>query len=154
MRGKPAPKRDLLPDPKFNKEIISKFVNYVMQSGKKTTAQKIVYGAFDVISNTAKTDPMEVFEAAMRNVTPTVEVRSRRIGGANYQIPVEVRGDRRHALAFRWILEAARKKSGKSMQERLAAELLSASKGEGDAIKKREDVHKMAESNRAFAHFG
>ena len=153
MRGKQAPKRDIQPDPKFNNEVIAKFVNYVMKRGKKSTAQRIVYDAFEVISQNTKRDPVEVFEQALKNVIPNVEVRSRRIGGANYQIPVEVRGDRRHALAFRWILEAARSKKGKSMKDKLASELMSAAKGEGDAIKKREDVHRMAESNRAFAHF-
>ena len=153
MRGKQAPKRDIQPDPKFNNEVIAKFVNYVMERGKKSTAQRIVYDAFEVISQNTKRDPVEVFEQALKNVIPNVEVRSRRIGGANYQIPVEVRGDRRHALAFRWILEAARSKKGKSMKDKLASELMSAAKGEGDAIKKREDVHRMAESNRAFAHF-
>lgn len=153
MRGKQIPKRSIQPDPKFNNETISKFVNYVMERGKKSTAQKIVYDAFEIISQNTKRDPLEVFDQAMKNVTPNVEVRSRRIGGANYQIPVEVRGDRRNALAFRWILEAARSKKGKSMKDKLASELMSAAKGEGDAIKKREDVHRMAESNRAFAHF-
>lgn len=153
MRGKQIPKRSIQPDPKFNNETISKFVNYVMERGKKSTAQKIVYDAFEIISQNMKRDPLEVFDQAMKNVTPNVEVRSRRIGGANYQIPVEVRGDRRNALAFRWILEAARSKKGKSMKDKLASELMSAAKGEGDAIKKREDVHRMAESNRAFAHF-
>lgn len=154
MRGKQAPKRKILPDPKFNNLTIAKFINYVMKQGKKTTAQRIVYGAFDIISNKTKSDPLETFNEAIKNITPSVEVRSRRIGGANYQIPVEVRGERRHALAFRWILDAARKKSGRSMEDRLAVELMNAAKGEGDAIKKREDVIKMAESNRAFAHFG
>ncbi|MFA5031262.1 MAG: 30S ribosomal protein S7 [Patescibacteria group bacterium] len=153
MRGKQAPKRDIQPDPKFNNEVIAKFVNYVMKRGKKSTAQRIVYDALEVISQSTKRDPIEVFDQALKNVIPNIEVRSRRIGGANYQIPVEVRGDRRHSLAFRWILEAARSKKGKSMKDKLASELMSAAKGEGDAIKKREDVHRMAESNRAFAHF-
>lgn len=154
MRGKQVQKKVLAPDPKFNSELIAKFINYIMFDGKKTVAQRIVYDAFDIISDKTKTDPIEIFEKALKNVTPTVEVRSRRIGGANYQIPVEVRGERRNALAFRWILEATRKKSGRPMAERLANELMNASNSEGDAMKKREDVHRMAESNRAFAHFG
>lgn len=154
MRGKESPKRIIDPDPKFNNLLISKFINYVMKGGKKTTAQHIVYSAFDIISDKMKSDPLEIFNQAIKNVTPAVEVRSRRIGGANYQIPVEVRGNRRNALAFRWILEAARSKKGASMEVRLANEIMSAAKSEGDAIKKKEDVLRMAESNRAFAHFG
>jgi len=153
MRGKQAPKRRIQPDPKFNNELITKFVNYVMERGKKSVAQRIVYDAFEIISESTKRDPIEVFDQALKNVTPTVEVRSRRIGGANYQIPIEVRGERRYSLAFRWILGAARAKKGKSMKEKLAFEIMGAAKGEGDAIKKREDVYRMAEANRAFAHF-
>jgi len=153
MRGKQAPKRVILPDPKYSNVLVAKFINYVMQGGKKSTAQKVVYNAFDIISEKTKQDPIEVFDAALKNVGPALEVRSRRIGGANYQIPVPVRGDRRTALTYRWILTAARSKKGKPMAERLANELMDAANNEGDAIKKRGDVQKMAEANRAFAHF-
>lgn len=153
MRGKQAPKRIIAPDPKFNSVTIAKLINYVMERGKKTVAQSIVYGAFDIISAKSKQDPIEVFEKAMKNVTPILEVRSRRVGGANYQVPVEVRGDRKLALAFRWLLIAAAGRKGKPMAEKLAEELMAAAKNEGAAIKKREDVHRMAEANRAFAHF-
>lgn len=153
MRGKQAPKRVIAPDPKFNSVTIAKLINYVMERGKKTVAQSIVYGAFDIISAKSKQDPIEIFEKAMKNVTPILEVRSRRVGGANYQVPVEVRGDRKLALAFRWLLIAAAGRKGKPMAEKLAEELMAAAKNEGAAIKKREDVHRMAEANRAFAHF-
>ncbi|MDP1709860.1 MAG: 30S ribosomal protein S7 [Candidatus Komeilibacteria bacterium] len=153
MRGKRAPKRVIAPDPKFNSVTIAKLINYVMERGKKSVAQSIVYGAFDIISAKGKQDPIEIFEKAMKNVTPILEVRSRRVGGANYQVPVEVRGDRKLALAFRWLLGAASSRKGKPMAEKLAEELMAAAKNEGAAIKKREDVHRMAEANRAFAHF-
>lgn len=153
MRGKRAPKRNINPDWKFQSPVIAKLINQVMHGGKKSTAEKIVYGALDIISEKTKKDPLEVFDTALRNVSPTVEVKSRRIGGANYQIPVEVVGNRKLALAFRWIIEAARKKKGKAMKEKLAFELMGAASNEGDAIKKKEDVHRMAEANRAFAHF-
>lgn len=153
MRGKQAPKRKIEPDWKFQSPVIAKLINQVMQRGKKTVAEKIVYGALDVISEKTKKDPLEVFDKALKNVSPTVEVKSRRIGGANYQIPIEVVGNRKLALAFRWLIEAAKNKKGKSMKEKLAQELINASSNEGDAIKKKEDVHRMAEANRAFAHF-
>lgn len=132
---------------------ISKFINYIMLNGKKTIAQKIVYGAFDVIKNTTGKDGVEVFEEAIKNTSPNVEVRSKRIGGSNYQIPVEVRDVRKFLLSSRWIIAAAKAKKGKPMHEKLAEELILAANGEGSAVKKREDVHKMAESNKAFAHF-
>ncbi len=153
MRGKQAPKRVITPDPKYSNVLVAKFVNYVMLDGKKTTAQRVVYDCFDLISDKTKKDAVEVFETAIKNVGPALEVRSRRIGGANYQIPVPVRGDRRVTLAFRWILSAARSKKGRPMAARLADELMAAAENEGDAIKKRADVQKMAEANRAFAHF-
>ena len=137
----------------YNSEKVAKFVNYVMLDGKKTVAQMIVYGAFDKIKEKTKTEPIEVFELAIKNVGPAMEVRSRRIGGANYQVPREVRPERKLALAMRWILIAARKQSGRPMKECLADELISASKNEGEAVKKRENTHKMAEANKAFAHF-
>lgn len=153
MRGKRAPRRKIAPDPKFNSTNIGKFINYVMRRGKKTTAQSVVYGAFDIIAERTKQEPVAIFEKAVKNVSPILEVRSRRVGGANYQVPIEVRGDRKLALTFRWILLAARSRKGKPMAEKLAEELMAAAKGEGAAIKKREDVHRMAEANRAFAHF-
>ena len=153
MRGKKAPKRDIAPDPRYNSTVIAKFINYLMSEGKKSVAQNVMYSAFDIISEKTKKDPTEIFNAALKNVSPSLEVRSRRIGGANYQIPIEVRGGRHNALAFRWIITAARAKKGKPMAQRLASELMEAANGEGAAMKKREDVHRMAESNRAFAHF-
>jgi len=153
MRGKSTPKRSILPDPKFHSVLVSKFINTLMERGKKTVARRVVYEAFELIAAKTKKDPLEIFDTAMKNVTPTVEVRSRRIGGANYQIPVEVRGDRKNALAFRWMLGAARSKKGKPMHQKLAMEIMNAANNEGDAIKKKEDVHRMAEANRAFAHF-
>jgi small subunit ribosomal protein S7 len=153
MRGKRAPKRKLLPDPKYKSTTIAKFINYVMERGKKTVAQSIVYGAFDIINKKLNQDPLEVFDQALKNVTPALEVKSRRVGGANYQIPIPVRGERKLALACHWILDAARHKKGKPMAEKLANELMEAYQNQGDAVKKRMDVHRMAEANRAFAHF-
>jgi small subunit ribosomal protein S7 len=152
-RRREVPKRDILPDPKFGNVEVSKFVNVIMTSGKKSVAERIVYGAFDVISKKSGKDPVEVFALAINNVKPVVEVKSRRVGGANYQVPVEVRPSRRLALSMRWIREAARKRSEKSMDQRLATELLEASEGRGAAMKKREEVHRMAEANKAFSHF-
>lgn len=153
MRGKQAVKRVLPPDAKFGSVLITKLINYVMLDGKKTVAQRVVYDAFDIISKETKQDPMQVFETALKNVVPTVEVKSRRVGGANYQVPIPVRGDRRYALAYRWILAAARGKKGKPMAQRLANELIAAANNEGESIKKKQDVQRMAEANRAFAHF-
>lgn len=153
MRGKKAPKREIAPDPKFARTDIAKLINYVMERGKKTVAQGIVYDAFVEISEKTKRDPLEVFDVALRNVGPSMEVRGKRVGGANYQIPYPVRAERRFTLACRWILEAARKKKGKRMATKLADELIAASTEQGDAFKKKMDVHKMAEANRAFAHF-
>ncbi len=154
MRGKKqAPKRVILPDPKYQSEVIAKFINKVMERGKKTVARKIVYQAFDLIAKKTKQDPQDVFELALKNVSPQVEVKSRRVGGANYQVPVEVKGDRKQALAIRWLIEAANTKKGRPMHQKLGEELMLAAKNEGDAIKKKQDVHRMAEANRAFAHF-
>lgn len=153
MRGKQAPTRKISPDVKFDNLVIAKFINLVMKRGKKSIAQKIFYQALDIVSNKTKKDAVGVFDQAMKNVAPVLEVKSRRIGGANYQIPIEVRGDRKLGLAMRWIIEAARKKKGRSMSEKLAQEFIDASQKQGEAIKKREDVHRMAEANRAFAHF-
>jgi len=153
MRKKQKFKREYRPDPLYNNELVGRFINQVMRKGKKTVAQKIVYGAFEQIKKESGGDPVKVFESAINNVAPTLEVRSRRIGGANYQVPVEVRSDRRITLAMRWILQAARSRRGKPMHAKLAEELLAASKNEGAAIKKKQDTHRMAEANKAFAHF-
>ena len=153
MRGKQAPKRKIDPDYKFNRVDIAKFINYLMQDGKKTVAEKIFYGSMDIVSQKTKKDALEVFDAALRNVSPIVEVKGRRIGGANYQVPVEVRGERQFTLASRWIIGAANNIKGKSMKNKLATVIMDSATGQGDAVKKREDVHKMAEANRAFAHF-
>ena len=152
-RRREVPKRDVLPDPKFGNQDVSKFINVIMQSGKKSVAERIVYGAFDHISSKSGKDPLEVFSVAVANVKPVVEVKSRRVGGANYQVPVEVRPSRRMALSMRWLREAARKRAEKSMAQRLAGELLEASEGRGSAMKKREEVHRMAEANKAFSHY-
>ncbi|MDD5341605.1 MAG: 30S ribosomal protein S7 [Patescibacteria group bacterium] len=153
MRGKKAPKREIKLDPKFKNQQIAKFTNYLMRRGKKSTAQKIVYDCFNTISEKTKQDALEIFERAVRNVSPSLEVRGRRVGGANYQIPFPVRQERKFALASRWIIEAANKRKGKKMADKLAQELMDAAQGIGDAFKKKEDVHKMADANRAFAHF-
>ncbi|MEY4591359.1 MAG: hypothetical protein RIR18_254 [Pseudomonadota bacterium] len=152
-RRREVPKRDILPDPKFGNVDVSKFINAVMQSGKKSVAERIVYGAFDTITSKGGKDPLEVFNSAIANVRPMVEVKSRRVGGANYQVPVEVRPARRMALAMRWLREAARKRSEKTMGLRLAAEMLEAAENRGGAVKKRDEVHRMAEANKAFSHF-
>lgn len=152
MRGKSAPKRDLTPDAKYGSILIAKLVNYVMKDGKKSIARRVVYDALDIVAAETQLDPMEVFDNAIKNVTPSVEVKSKRVGGANYQVPMPVRGDRRYALTYRWILAAARSKKGRPMCEKLANEIIAASKNEGDAVKKKLDVQRMAEANRAFAH--
>ncbi len=152
---RPVKNRNIVgPDMKFNSTKVEKFINSVMWDGKKSTARKVVYDAFDIIQEKTKVEsPLEVFEEALRNVGPAMEIRSRRVGGANYQVPREVRPERKQALAYRWILAAARARKGMPMANRLAEEIIAASKNEGPAIKKREDTHKMAESNKAFAHF-
>ncbi|MFA5359116.1 MAG: 30S ribosomal protein S7 [Patescibacteria group bacterium] len=153
MRGKQAPKRKIYPDSKYNNVVIAKFTNYIMERGKKTTAQNIIYKAFDIIAEKTKKNPIEVFDGAIKNVAPLLEIRSRRVGGANYQIPYPVRGDRRNVLAFRWLITAAKARKGMPMSKCLAAEFIDAYNKEGAAIKKREDAHRMAEANKAFAHF-
>lgn len=153
MRGKRAPRRKIAPDPRYNNVVIQKFINHLMCKGKKSVAQTVLYKSFDIIKEKTKKDPTEVFDRAIKNVSPILEVVSRRIGGANYQIPIEVRLDRRLALAMRWIIEAAQSKKGRPMREKLAQELIDAANNQGEAIKKREDIHRMAEANRAFAHF-
>jgi len=152
-RRREVPKRDILPDPKFSSTELTKFVNVIMLDGKKAVAERIVYGALDQIGKKSGKDPIEVFTLAINNVKPMVEVKSRRVGGANYQVPVEVRPVRRLALAMRWLREAAKKRGEKSMPLRLAGELAEAAEGRGGAMKKREEVHRMAEANKAFAHF-
>jgi len=148
-----AEKREVLPDPKFGNIVITKFMNSVMHHGKKSVAESIVYGALGIIEGKTKQDALGVFEQALDNVMPSIEVRSRRVGGATYQVPVEVRSSRRQALGIRWLISAARSRNEKTMTERLSAELLDASNNRGNAVKKREDVHKMAEANRAFSHY-
>ena len=153
MRKRRAPKRDVLPDALYKSKVITKLVNGIMIDGKKGVAEKIVYSAFDIIASKSKQDALEVFNTAIENVKPVVEVRSRRVGGATYQVPCEVRADRRQALAIRWILDAAHKRSETTMTDRLAGELLDAFANKGSAIKKREDTHRMAEANKAFSHY-
>jgi len=154
MRRKIKNKHEIQPDLVYNSVKVGKLTNYVMERGKKSTARKIITDALDIIKKDAKvTDPTEILELALKNTAPQVEVRSRRVGGANYQVPVEVRPERRQALSMRWIIEAARSKKGKPMAHKLATEIIAASKGEGEAVKKRENTHKMAEANKAFAHF-
>ncbi|WP_416307136.1 30S ribosomal protein S7 [Neptunicella sp. SCSIO 80796] len=145
--------RKILPDPKFGSQLLAKFMNVVMLDGKKSTAEKIVYGALDIVAEKTGKEHLDVFEVALDNIRPTVEVKSRRVGGSTYQVPVEVRPVRRNALGMRWLVEAARKRGEKSMAQRLAAEMLDASENKGSAVKKREDVHRMAEANKAFAHY-
>ena len=153
MRKRRAEKRRVIPDPKYNDIVLAKFINYIMDGGKKNTARKLVYEAFDVIAEKTKKEPLEVFKTALNNVAPVLEVRSRRVGGATYQVPIEVREDRRLALAIRWIKTYSKQRRDKSMANKLAAELLAAFKGEGSSVKKRDDTHRMAEANKAFAHF-
>ncbi len=148
-----AQKREILPDAKYGDLVVAKFMNSIMLEGRKATAEKIVYGAFDLVNQKMSQDPVKVFHEAMENVKPSVEVRSRRVGGATYQVPVEVRADRRQALAIRWIVTAARKRSERTMQERLSGEFMDAAANRGGAVKKREDTHKMADANKAFSHY-
>ena len=148
-----AEKREVLPDPKFGDIVLSRFMNVLMYDGKKSTAERIVYGAFDIVEGRAKADPLELFKQALDNVAPAIEVRSRRVGGATYQVPVEVRPERRQALAIRWLITAARNRNETTMVDRLSGELMDAANNRGTAVKKREDTHKMAEANRAFAHY-
>ena len=152
-RKGPAPKRQILPDPKFNSKVLARFINKVMLCGKKSTAERITYDALELIQEKMGKDPMDVFSQALSNAMPLVEVRPRRVGGATYQVPMEVRPDRRQAMAMRWLINFARKRPGRSMEEKLAGELMDASNNLGASIKKREDTHKMAEANKAFAHY-
>ncbi|SHJ96954.1 SSU ribosomal protein S7P [Malonomonas rubra DSM 5091] len=152
-RRREVPKRVILPDPKFHDQLVAKFVNNVMVDGKKSTAEQIVYGAFDLVAERTGNDPLEVFKTAMENVRPVLEVKSRRVGGSTYQVPVEVSPSRRTALAMRWLVTYAKGRSEKTMRERLAGEFLDAFNNRGSAVKKREDTHRMAEANKAFAHY-
>lgn len=153
MRGKKAPRRVIKPDEKFGREDVAKFTNYIMERGKKTTAKGIVYEALDIISEKTKADALEIFEQAIKNASPSVEIKSKRVGGANYQVPMAVRPERSYALGCRWLIEAANAKKGKRMAVKLAEELIAAYNNEGAAIKKKQDTYRMAEANRAFAHF-
>ncbi len=152
-RRREVPKREITPDPKYRSETVAKFINVVMRSGKKSAAEKIVYGALNTMAERGKKDPIDMFNQALSNVRPLVEVKSRRVGGATYQVPVEVRSGRQTALAMRWVVDAARERSGKSMATRMADELMDAAEKRGNAVKKREDVHRMAEANKAFSHY-
>ncbi|AGM41593.1 30S ribosomal protein S7 [Spiribacter salinus M19-40] len=152
-RRREVPKRKVLADPKYNSEMLTRFVNMIMRDGKRAVAEKIVYGALDRMAEKSSGDPMEVLETALENVRPVVEVKSRRVGGATYQVPVEVRPQRRNTLGMRWVIDAARKRSEATMGHRLGNELLEAAEGRGSAVKKREDTHRMAEANKAFSHF-
>ncbi len=152
-RRRVVAKREILPDPKFGSQLLAKFMNHVMVDGKKSVAERIVYGALDTVAERKNGEPLELFEKALDNIRPMVEVKSRRVGGATYQVPVEVRPSRRTALARRWLVDSARKRGEKSMAQRLAGEVMDAAEGKGAAMKKREDVHRMAEANKAFSHF-
>lgn len=152
-RKGPVPKREIAPDPLYNNVDVAKLINKVMRDGKKSIAEKIVYGAFDLIREKTRRDPLEVFYQALNNVMPLVEVRPRRVGGANYQVPIEVRPDRSKSLGLRWLVQYARERQGRSMIEKLAQEIMDAANGTGGAVKKREDTHRMAEANKAFAHY-
>ena len=153
MRKRQATKRDVLADPIYNSKVVTKLVNHIMKDGKKGTAEKIIYNAFDIVKEKTGEEAMVVFERAMNNIKPALEVKSRRVGGANYQVPVEVKPDRAQALAFRWLAQYARLRNGHSMAENLANEIIDASNGVGASVKKKEDTHKMAEANKAFAHY-
>ena len=153
MRKRQAVKRDVLPDPIYKSKVVTKLINQIMQDGKKGTAEKILYGAFDMVKEKTNEEPMAVFERAMNNIKPALEVKSRRVGGANYQVPVEVKPERAQALAFRWLINYARLRNGHSMAENLANEIVDAANGIGASVKKKDDTHKMAEANKAFAHY-
>ncbi|MEI6288298.1 MAG: 30S ribosomal protein S7 [bacterium] len=153
MRGKPAKKRIIKPDRKFNREDLAKFINYIMECGKKSIAERIVYDCLEIVAKKTTLDPLDVFSQAMRNVSPTVEIRSKRVGGANYQVPIAVRSSRSFTIGCRWLMDAASAKKGRKMADRLADEMIAAYNSEGTAFKKKQDTYRMAEANRAFAHF-
>jgi small subunit ribosomal protein S7 len=152
-RRREVPKRKVIPDPKFGDRTVAKFINALMLRGKKSVAERILYGAFEIIERRTKEDPLRIFKKAIENVKPSLEVKSRRVGGSTYQVPIEIRGDRRTALAFRWIISFARKRHEKTMADKLAAELTDAAATRGNSVKRRDDTHKMAEANKAFAHY-
>jgi small subunit ribosomal protein S7 len=152
-RRREVPKRKILPDPRYGDRVLAKFVNCMMLQGKKSIAEKIVYDSFDMIENRTKEEPLRLFKRAIENVKPSVEVKSRRVGGSTYQVPVEIRGDRRTALAFRWLINHSRKRHEKTMAEKLAGEIMDAAAGRGNTVKKKDDTHRMAEANKAFAHY-
>jgi len=154
MRRRRQPKKEILPDPKFNNPIVAKFINYIMGDGKKSVARDVVYDAFDIVSKKTKKEPLDIFDEAIKNTSPMLEVKSKRIGGANYQVPRQVKGDRRLTLSLRWIILAARSRKGQRMAEKLADEIMQAAQNTGTAVKKKDDTHRMAQANRAFAHFG
>jgi small subunit ribosomal protein S7 len=153
MRRNQAPQRPVTPDPRFNSRLVAKFINNVMMHGKKSTAERIVYGAFQQVEERSGRSGVDIFEQAVRNVTPVIEVKPRRVGGATYQVPIDIRSERRQALALRWLLTAARTRGGRSMREKLASELLDAANNAGNAVRRKEEVHRMAEANRAFVHY-
>ncbi|MEA3295653.1 MAG: 30S ribosomal protein S7 [Patescibacteria group bacterium] len=153
MAKKKIVKQNIIPDPVYDSVLLSKFINKIMERGKKTVARKIVYQAFDIIKEKTKKDSLEVFDSAVKNASPVVEVKSKRVGGAVYQVPMEVKGNRKISLAMNWLITSAKSKKGRAMREKLAEELISASKGEGNAVKRKNDIHRMADANRAFAHF-
>ena len=152
-RRRVAEKREILPDPKYNSKLVSKFINIMMEDGKKSTSESVIYGAFEIIKEKTSNDPLKVFKSAIENVKPVLEVKPRRVGGATYQVPVEIRQQRRVALAFRWVITYSRSRNEKTMRERLAGELMDAFNNTGASIKKKEDTHRMAEANKAFAHY-
>jgi len=152
-RRREVPKREILPDPMYNNKLVGKFMNCLMLDGKKSTAERIVYGAFDIIKDKTGSDPLKVFKTALDNIRPSVEVKSRRVGGASYQVPVDIRPNRRMALSFRWLITFSRKRGEKTMRERLASEIMDAANNTGTTVKKKEDTHRMAEANKAFAHY-
>ncbi len=152
-RRREVPKRRIQPDPKFGDRVLAKFINAMMLKGKKSIAERIVYDAFEIVENRTKEEPLRIFKKSLENIKPSVEVKSRRVGGSTYQVPVEIRNDRRTALSFRWLIGYSRKRHEKTMAEKLAGEILDSSAGRGNAVKKREDTHKMAEANKAFAHY-
>jgi small subunit ribosomal protein S7 len=154
MRRRRQEKRIILPDPKYNNVVVARLINYVMWDGKKSTARKVIYDAFDIVAEQTKKDPLEIFDEAIKNTSPLLEVKSRRIGGANYQVPKQVKGDRRLTLSLRWMIRAARDKKGKRMALKLADEFIQAAQNTGTSVKKKDDTHRMAQANRAFAHFG
>ena len=153
MRRNQAPQRPVTPDPRFNSRLVAKFINNIMMNGKKSTAERIVYTAFEQVEERAGRQGIDIFEQAVRNVTPVIEVKPRRVGGATYQVPIDIRSERRQALALRWLLQAARSRGGRSMAEKLASEMLDAANNAGNAVRRKEEVHRMAEANRAFVHY-